>query len=174
MKELNLIPYNMKEEKIKRSKYQSYIIYLLLIIVILAAGIIVPSTNLSNLQSQEIQLQKQVQNSKTSISDNATIQKELSDLKNYTDKVDFLTKSKVSTSDRLEALEQNVPSDVVFTELNYTETGIKIKATASYYNSICEMSAQLETSKNYTKSEINEISYDDTKSLYTFSITLEY
>lgn len=174
MKELNLIPYKIKEEKIKRSRYQSYIIYLLLIIVILAAGAIIPSTNLSNLQSQEGLLQKQVKESQVSISESATIQKELSDLKNYTNKVDFLTKSKFSTSDRIKALEQNVPKDVVFTELKYTETGFDINATASYYNSICEMAAQLETSKNYNKSEINKISYDDTKSLYTFSIKLEY
>lgn len=174
MKELNLIPYNIKEGKVKKSKYQSYIIYLLLIIVILAAGVIIPSTNLSDLQNQEVLLQGQVKKSQASISNNASIQKELSDLKNYTDKVDFLTKSKVSTSDRFQALEQNVPKDVVFTTLKYTEIGIEINATASYYNSICEMAAELETSKNYNKSEINKISYDDTKSLYTFSIKLEY
>jgi len=174
MQELNLIPYSIKERKTKRDRYQSYFIYLLLLIVILAAGVIIPATNLVSLEQQQVLLQKQVQKSQVAVSENAMIKKQLTDLKGYTDKVDYLTKSKVSTTDRFGALGKNVPTDVVFTSLKYTQTGIDVSATASYYNSICEMGAQLETSKNYTKSEIDKISYDDTKSLYTFSIKLEY
>ena len=174
MKELNLVPYKIKNEKLKKDKYQSYILYLILVIVILFAAVVIPGTNLSNLKQQEVVLQKQVQKSQISVSENVTIQKQLSDLKNYTDKVDYLTKSKVSTTDRFDALSQNVPEDVIFTSLKYTQTGIEVNATANYYNSICEMAAQLETSKRYSKSDVSKISYDDTKSLYTFSIKLEY
>ena len=174
MKELNLVPYKIKNEKLKKDKYQSYILYLILVIVILFAAVVIPGTNLSNLKQQEVVLQKQVQKSRVSVSENVTIQKQLSDLRNYTGKVDYLTKSKVSTTDRFEALSHNVPGDVIFTSLKYTQTGIEVNATANYYNSICEMAAQLETSKSYSKSDVSKISYDDTKSLYTFSIKLEY
>lgn len=174
MKELNLIPYEIKEKKMKRDRNESYFIYFLLLIVILVAGVVIPGTNLSNLEHQNVLLQGQVKKAQVSVNENVTIQKQLTDLKGYTDKVDYLTKSKVSTTDRFDALEQKVPEDVIFTSLKYTPTGIDVDATASYYNSICEMGAQLETSKNYTKSEISKISYDDTKSLYTFSIKLEY
>jgi Tfp pilus assembly protein PilN len=174
MKELNLIPYKIKEVKMKRDRYESYFIYLLFLIVVLIAAVVIPATNLSNLKQQEVSLQGQVQKTQVSVGENTKIQKQLTDLKSYADKVDYLTKSKVSTTDRFDALEQNVPKDVVFTSLKYTQTGFDVEATASYYNSICEMAAQLETSKNYTNSEVDKISYDYTKSLYTFSIKLEY
>lgn len=174
MKELNLIPYKIKEVKMKRDRYESYFIYILFLIVILIAGVVIPTTNLSNLAQQHVLLQSQVQKAQVAVSENVTIQKQLTDLKGYTDKVDYLTKSKVSTTDRFDALGKNVPTDVIFTSLKYTQTGIDITATANYYNSICEMGAQLEASKNYKKSHVDKISYDDTKSLYTFSIKLEY
>ena len=174
MKELNLIPYKIKEDKIKRSRRQSYVIYLFLIILILITGVIIPSTKLMSLQQKGTLLEKQIQKSQVSTSENVTILKQISDLKSYTDKVDYLTKTKVSTTDRFGAIEQNVPKDVAFTELKYTQAGIDVNATASYYNSICEMAAQLETSKNYSACELNKIIYDDTKSLYTFSIKLTY
>lgn len=175
MNELNLIPYNLREEKEKKIRFKNIICMTFSVIVFIILSAVVPRIYINQLKKQEINLNNQLKLGASILEENKRLQSEISNIKVYTDKVDLLTKQKTVVVSRIQYIQGLVPSDVNFQSLTYSKDNVSINANAVNYNSINEFVANLQTSKLYKDVKLGNISnVDKFDNKYIFSVTISY
>lgn len=159
MAELNLLPKHLKEKRQQRVKIRNIIIFGLLGLSVFIYFLYIPFIQLLKVRVEEGKYKKQADamNGKAIVENNEMLKKEIDMYKQYIDKVDYLTKSKIIVTDNLRELEPYVPKDVVFDSLAYSKIGITIDATAQKMDSISEFAANLQMSNNYKDVRISSI-----------------
>lgn len=175
MKELNLIPYNLREERNKKikTKYIAYITVAIFCVIIL--NFTIPTLYINQLKKQEDSLRAQLKAGSKILDENKSLLGQINDIKLYTDKVDLLSKQRTIVVTRIQDIQKQVPSDVIFQGLTYSKDGVNINASTVNYNSINEFAANLQTSKLYKSVKLNNInSGEKINGKYTFSVLISY
>lgn len=172
MKELNLIPYSLKEKKQKLNELRLYAAVGILILGILSAGIYLPRMMLVQFKTEEKILLNKTNENKEIIEESKAVKSEIEGYNERTQLIDFFSKNKTLVSGKIVDIEKYIPKDVALSTLNYTEEGIEMTGSTSNYNSAAEFAANLETSKNYKSVKIIRIDGDGQHTPYNFTIKI--
>lgn len=172
MRELNLIPYQIKQKRLlKKTLFKTGIIGII-IIILFAAAATIPYVRLRSLYTQELTLESEIQNAKPVIVQNTKLKNEIRSYKEYIDLVDKIQKSNVPLYPILKNLDEYIPKDVVISNLSYNAGTISIKAMAKYYNSINEFEANLQESQEFTNSNVTNITRDEKTGENAFTLII--
>lgn len=174
MAELNLIPYRIREQRRKRFLFKQYIYIAIIIFCLLFFGLYFPMGTLSGLENKSNSLKQQISVYQVTINENQSLSNQINTLNKYISEVNGLTINKISVFDRVRGIEAYIPLDIIFDSLVYDTNLITINGAASNYSSISEFAANLQMSKDYCNSKINNINYDSTNKLYKFTLTIRY
>jgi len=175
MKELNLIPYELKEKRDKEISVFKTIMYISIVIIILFPLFYIPNYVLNSYKLKESQLK-----SKISANAGINIEKEnlSSEIKKYKDinaKIDSIKNQKIISSNRIRGIQKSIPTDITLSQLTYNKNSIVINGFTGNYNSISEFVANLQQTDDYKNSRISNIASVikiGDKTLYNFTINI--
>lgn len=173
MGELNLVPYELKQKKISKIQQKKYILYGVFGLILLLVAIAAPELRFYMLNREKASLEAQIAAGAAILNESNQIKNQIDSINQYTSKVDLLSKQRVIVSSRVKGLSSYVPQDIVFKTLGYSNGIISITGATKNYNSISELGANLQMSKDYKKATISNINYNQQIGEYTFSITIE-
>lgn len=174
MKELNLIPYSIREKQGKIIKIRNLAASLVILFCILFVGIYIPKMYLNILQNKETSMKAEIDKDAGIIKEAKNIEEDLKSYNEYTNKIDALSKQKVLVSNRLKEIGASIPKDVTATNINYSNGITSIIGVSKSYNSISEFAASLQMTKKYSQVRIMNETYDSNNKNYTFTINITY
>lgn len=172
MRELNLIPYEIKEKEIKANKKRQTTSILILAGLVVFSAVYFPIAYSDMLKGKEAKLKNEVDSKKYIIEEYNNVQASISMIKTHIQIADGIDKSKVSINNTLDDLELLTPGTLTFTNFTYQDGVISIVSEAKDYNSIFEFAANLETSKSFKTVKLSTIKYNKDKGNYTFNIII--
>lgn len=172
MRELNLIPNNIKEKRIQRKTFIKISFMTIIIVLLLAAGVVLLNISLNKLNDKEANLKTQVNMAKPVITENTKLRNETASYKEYINLVSKIQKEKTPVYPVFMSLIKYMPKDIVISNLVYNAGTINISATAKDYNSINEFEANLQESKEFSNSSVTNITRDDKNKVYTFTLNI--
>jgi Tfp pilus assembly protein PilN len=178
MKEINLIPYHIKQTRLKRNNLIKMSVGVTLVAIFLIIGACYPYVKIKKLNNKAIELKAQIEKENISKNENTKLKTEITPLKDYIDKVDSIQKNKIAVYPGLKNIEKYLPTDVIIKSLNYSNGTINISATCKQYHSIDELLANFQESKEYRKSSVSNISSINDANInnqggYTFTLNIE-
>lgn len=173
MSELNLLPYDMRVRKNGQLGTKQIIAVAIAATVIVGSAIAVPVIKVRSLEKKGAMLQEYVNRNVSVLEENENLKKQIDDIESYVSAVDSTKNSRTLAAGIVRNIEKYIPGQVVLTSLSYTNGTIQISANSSDYNAICEFSANLQTSDDFTGSVINSIT-KGTDTGYTTSITISF
>lgn len=175
MKELNLIPYNIRQKKEKELRLRNNTAIGIIALCILFLCVYIPKLSLAKLYGKANELQQQVNANSKVLEDNKKLTSEINDINTYINNIDSITKKRILASERIRDLQQYTPKEVVVKSITYTKNSININGTSSVYNPIAEFAANLQNSKKMSKVNIVSITYGaGINQGYSFEIDLSY
>jgi type IV pilus assembly protein PilN len=175
MTELNLIPYHIKEKRLKVLKYRQYASYGILALCVLFMGAYMPGMFLTEIRKQEISLKVQADAGAAVLEESSMIKQDMDNIKSYIEKVDAFSGSRVFAGERIKGIEIYIPKDVAFKSMTYSKGTIVVNAVTNNYNSIGEFCANLQMSGKYAGVRVNSVnSGSDIQSRYSFTINITY
>ncbi|MDP4143039.1 MAG: hypothetical protein Q8936_00960 [Bacillota bacterium] len=175
MRELNLIPYEIKQRREANRKRKIYSAVTITFIAILAAGLISLKFVATIYQYKVLSLQYEINNKKKVNTEADALDSQINIYTAYNNKVKELTSEKIMISDRINATKQYFPKDVVANSINYSDkNGIVLTAETTDYNSIGILAANLQLSNKYKSVRIANINFNKDKNKYTFTVNVAY
>lgn len=178
MSELNLIPYSLREKKIKERKIRNYSSYALILFSLLFISVYIPKLRLNSLNKDIVSLKAELTDSAPILNENKELKDKFNLVKDYIAKVDAVSKSDKSTIEKLKQLETAIPKDIIIRSLNYDKNGtLAMSGETKNYNSIAEFTANLEVSNNYKKVFVTNVTNNSQQSQtagYSFTINVEF
>ncbi|MDF2502997.1 PilN domain-containing protein [Clostridium sp.] len=176
MKELNLIPYELKKKRDKEISLYKVILYGIIAIFIVFVILYVPNFILNHYKSEEAQLKWRVDLSSSVNAEKGSLTDEINSYRTYTEKINGISKGKVLISDKIRGIQKLIPGDLTIVTLTYNDKVITINGTTNNYNSISEFAANLQLTDNYKNSRINSITdsigNQGSSSGYNFTIVI--
>lgn len=172
MRELNLIPNNIKEKRIQRKTFIKIGFIVFIIVSILTAGVVLLNITLNSLNAKEANLKAQVNAAKSVITENTKLRNETASYNDYINLVNKIQKGKTPVYPVFMSLIKYMPKDIVISNLVYNAGTIDISATAKNFNSINEFEANLQESKEFSNSSVTNITRDDKNKVNTFTLTI--
>lgn len=172
MNELNLLPSHIKQKKLRRLNVIQGGLICVIIFAIMAAAAYYPYAKLKKLNNEEAALKSSLLKERTAKTENEKLKKETAQLKEYIDKIDMIKNNKVSTYTAIKNIEKYFPKDVIISNFSYTKGVILISATSKQYDSINELQANLQESKEFPNSVISSITANDKNSEWTFTLNI--
>lgn len=174
MSELNLIPYELKAKRANVLRARKYISYAIIIFSVFVFIVFIPKGYLAILQSKEVKINQKISNNSKLITENKKLLADMKNYKMYNDKVDLITKQKINVTGKIKNLSKYIPKDVYLSNINLTKGTINLTGATSNYNSISIFTANLQMSKEYKNSKIQNITSSDSNKLgkYQFSIVI--
>lgn len=175
MRELNLIPYELKEKRDKEISGYKAAFYGIIAIFIIVIMIYIPKLVLNHYISEKNQLKLTVDSNNNINKEQGSLLNAINSYKTYTEKINSIEKEKVLLSDKISGIQKFVPKDLTIKTLNYNNKIITINGSTNNYNSISEFAANLQLSDNYKNSRINSItssSGEGGSSSYDFTIVV--
>lgn len=179
MSELNLIPYSIRDKKDRNQKKRQYFMLGIVGIFFLLFLLFLPEAQFLRVKKQEASYKKQLEalNVEKLNTEYDEIKKEIGSLNQYIEKVDNLTKNKISSCGRIEALESYIPLNVVVDNLVYNDKEMIINGTSTGMQSASEFAANLQMSGNYKDVRITNVNLnnqDEKAEIYKFTIKCVY
>lgn len=178
MRELNLVPYQIREKKAMELYIRNQIALGVIILCILFICVYLPKQGLNKLKNIEVNLISQIVANKNVEEESKNINKQVSNVNNYTEKIIMLTNNKIFVSKRISLLQKYIPKEVTLKTLSYNKGNLILTGASGKYNSISEFAANLQASKEFKSVELTSINNGaDIRSLspnYKFSITIIY
>ncbi|MFA9399052.1 MAG: PilN domain-containing protein [Clostridiaceae bacterium] len=172
MRELNLIPYEMKEKNIKSQKNRKYASYGILVLCIVFIIAYFPLVYSNNLEKKATNIKIELDN-KAYITENYNqVVASINGIKLPISLAEEVDNNKVFLSTTIDNLSKYVPKNINFTTFSYQEGGIYIDGESSSYNSCCEFIANLELSKEFSTAIISNINLEEETRIYSFTITI--
>lgn len=175
MRELNLIPYEIKRKNEKKQNLSKVLLCgaVLLCIAFLLAYI--PEHNAEKLEKEMGMMELRVKENSSFIDENQSMTDEIKNMQAYIDKVSEITERKVSVTSRLRSLKDYVPADITAVSISYEDGKIVFNGSTKSFSSIYIMAANLQEAKFYRDVRIVAVSKDtENKGLYTFTIGIDY
>lgn len=173
MSELNLIPDHIKQKRMMRAAVGKSSAAVLLVVALLAAVAVIPYVRLNKLNEKELSLQASIESAKPIIVENERLKKETASYKEYIDIIEKVQKSNVSVFPVFKSFEKYLPQDVVVKSFSFAAGSINISASTKNYNSINELEANLQESKEFTNSNVTSITTDEKTGEYTFTLIIK-
>lgn len=174
MKELNLIPYSLKERKQKAYNIRQYAAYAVIFVCVLFMGLYIPNFMLKGFKLQEQYLQKEIDKNKAVVEENKSITDKIESYNNRIKVIQKISENKITAEDKIKIIEKYIPQDVNIKNLSYNRGSITIEANCKNYNSASEFAANLEMSKMYKSARLINILKDTSGTYYAFNIYLQY
>lgn len=172
MRDLNLIPYEIKEIKLKKEnkrKLTSYIILALCFIFVVAYFPLMYS----------IGLNKKAMDLKARVDSKALITENYNKVKAFITSIskpialaEGVEKNKVYLTQTIDNLSKYIPGNLKFTTFSYQNGAIAINGESTSYNSCAEFIANLELSKEFPTAKIGNINLITETKIYSFTITI--
>lgn len=179
MSELNLIPYKLKQKRVKIAQFRNYISYGIIIASIFIILVLLPNLYVTLLTSQENTISDKISQSSSVIAENKKVTMDIQSYKVFNDKVDLLTKNKVNVSDKISNIAKYKPSDLSILNIGLSKGTITISGNTTNVASISAFVASLQISKDYSSAKIVNISSTSPNSIdksslgkYQFSISI--
>ena len=157
MSELNLIPYKLKQKRVKASQLKNYISYGIIIASIFIMLILLPNLYVTLLTNQENTIAYKISQNSSTIAENKKVTADIQNYKLFNDKVDLLTKNKVKVSDQLSNMAKYKPKDITLLNIGLSKGAITISGNATNVTAISVFVASLQTTKDYSSAKIVNI-----------------
>jgi type IV pilus assembly protein PilN len=157
MKELNLIPYELKKKRDKETSAYRAILYGIIAIFIILVMLYIPNIVLNYYISERNQLKLTIDDNNSVSNEKGNLISEINSYKIYTEKIDSIKKGKILLSDKIRGIQKFVPKDLTIKTLTYNNEVITIDGTTNNYNSISEFVANLQLTDDYKNARINSI-----------------
>lgn len=175
MKELNLIPYELKEKRDKEISAYKAALYGIIAIFIIFIMLYIPYFILNHYKSEENQLKLKINANSSVNAEKQSLVDEINSYTTYTEKINSISKGKILFSDKIKGIQKFIPSDLTIQTLNYSNRVITVNGITNNYNSISEFVANLQLSDDYKNARINSItsaSNQSGSSSYNFTIVI--
>jgi Tfp pilus assembly protein PilN len=172
MRELNLIPYELKEKEVKFNKKKQITLVLILAGLIVFSLVYFPMAYSSIVKGKETRLKNEADSKKYVLEEYNQVQTSISTIKAHIDIADGIDKSKVYVNKIIDKLSLLTPGAVSFTNITYQNGAISINSESKDYNSIFEFAANLETSEDFGTAKLSTVTYNKDKANYTFNLTI--
>lgn len=161
-KELNLVPYHLREQQEKQRKRQEFIMRCSLLGVTLIIGAGMLFLYKVSLNSKAEKLKSEIFTKQKLITEKEQLSNEIEILNQHLDKVEALKIRKdPKTDDMIRNLISLMPIDFKVKKLTYTDKVINLDISSASTESIQEFWANLRESKEFKKSHISTISNSD-------------
>lgn len=158
-KELNLVPYHLREKQEKQRKRQEFIMRCSLLGATLIIGAGMLFLYKVSLTSKAENLKSEIFDKQTLIMEKENLSNEIERLNQHLDKVEALKfRQDPKTDDKIRDLMKLMPADFKVKKLTYTDKVISLDISSSSTESIQEFWANLRESKDFKKSHISTIS----------------
>lgn len=172
-KELNLNPKSL-DKAITKGDINNTIkiscivlsLFMILIYVVIKITSLVTIENTNNI-SEKLKLEGQT------INENETLKKQISNMEGFLEKMNFIKDKTINTSEIFSNISPLMPQDLKFTNISLVNKEISIIGETTNYNSIAELLANLQTSKNYKTSNITSVTYNKSSNSYNFNLVIE-
>lgn len=174
MKLLNLNPKVIEKNK-HRNSLDRVLITIFISISLIALFICIPVVFL-NLKANKtlMTLELEVNQYADLINENEELQQKYEEIKVYTEKIQNLKNNTIKTSEILSELNKNIPSEITFINLSFSENGvISINGKATKYDVVPEFLANLQMSDRFTNSKISSITKIEDTDEWDFSLSIE-
>jgi len=173
MRELNLLPIEIKDVHKKRRNTILGALTFLGIIVVVAIAMLIPKIIIFTLENKENKLKQQVTINQYISDDNLKLKNKISDFKGYFTLIDSIRANDEKVTFKLKEISEQLPPDVAMNSFIVNDEGITIVATSKNYKAICNFGANLQLAKKYKKVYLSAIVSDNgTTPKYTCTITL--
>lgn len=174
MSELNLIPYELKAKRANILRIRKYISYAIIIFSVFVFIVFIPKGYLALIKAKEVKINEKISNNSKLILEDKKLLSDMKNYKMYNDKVDLITKQKVNVTDKIKNLSKYIPKDVYLSNINLSKGTINLTGATSNYNSVSIFTANLQMSKEYKNSKIQNITGSDSNKMgkYQFSIVI--
>jgi len=173
MRELNLLPIEIKDVHKKRRNAILGAAALLGIIAVIIVSMLIPKIFIFALEKKENDLKEQVTLKQYISNENLKLRNKVSDFKGYFSMIDSIRSNNEKVTFKLKEISEQLPPDVAINSLNYNNEGIVIVATSKNYVALCNFTANLQLSKKYKNIYLASIVSDNTASpKYRCTITL--
>ncbi len=179
MKELNLIPYELTEKRVKKQKIKDIIAYGIILSCVLFICIYIPQMFLEKLKAEEISLKEQIAINSKIITENESLKSEIANINSYIAKVDAASKGKTIAADKIHNLTKYVPKGVSLINLSYSGSSITVNGVSNSYQAVSELTANLQMSGDYKNSRLISLSTSGDKASrndgsYIFTLEITY
>lgn len=175
MRELNLIPYEIKEKRDKEISVYKAGLYGIIAVCIIFVMLYIPNLILNYYKSEGNQLKLKIDANSSVSAEKGNLTDEINSYRTYTEKINNISKGKILFNDKLRGIQKLIPSDLTIVTLTYNSKVITINGTTNNYNSISEFAANLQLTGNYKNSRINSITSSSNQvggSSYNFTIVI--
>lgn len=178
MRELNLVPYEIRFKKERELKIRNYIAGAAILLCVLFVGVYVPKLRFISLKNKEAELKQQIELKSSIMNENQKINSEINNINIYTDKINVITKDRVLVSNKIESIGKYIPQDINLFSLNYDNNSVTLNGTTKTYSSVAEFAANLQSSKEFKSVELSTINGEgvnnESTSKYNFTVVISY
>jgi len=173
MRELNLLPIEIKDvHKKRRGRILGAVTFLGIIAVVVIA-MIIPKIIIFALENKESDLKQEVTIKQYITDENIKFKTKINDFKGYFGMIDSISANSEKVTFKLKEVSEQLPPDVAIFSLNLSNEGIAIVATSKNYTALCNFTANLQLCKKYKKVYLAGIISDNGAApKYTATITL--
>jgi len=173
MRELNLLPIEIKDVHKKRRSTILGAVSFLGIVAVIAIAMIIPKIVILALESKENDLKQQVTLKQYITDENIKFKTKINDFKGYFSLIDSIRANDEKVTFKLKEISEQLPPEVTINSLNLKNDGIVLVATSKNYTAICNFTANLQLCKKYKKVYLAGITSDNGAApIYTCTITL--
>jgi Tfp pilus assembly protein PilN len=172
MKEINLLPDNMKLEKNKTAKNKFYMLMFMISFTVIFSAFFIPKLiivqmedNLHYLSSQ-IETNKQFGNLVIDSSDNIKI-------KNYVNEVDKIKNDKIVLSNTVEDLYSLISEEIQILDLQYNGKSMVLNCKTNNFNSIIGCINLMQESLEMHSINLENISFSQGQNSFLFRIKID-
>lgn len=176
MAELNLVPFRVKQKKVKDIRNKQIATGLIILLAIMVVIYAVPKITLLQLQKTDAELTSEIDMKANVKVTNVKYKNQVENYTNYINKSDLVKKDKVLAETKINGIQKYMPKDVSCTTVSYNRATINLTGTSTSYNSICELVANIQMAHLYTSARINNISSSAAgkANTFTFNILVTY
>ena len=173
VRELNLIPYEVRAKNKQRYINLGIGFICILIIAVLASYTIFEKITINNMEKQAAELDIEISSYNKDLKKKTEINKKIKELNNSIMATKILIEERSSIYERIKGIEKYVPVGLVLRTIDDNGTYMKLTGETTNYYLIAEFAANLQESKEYRRSKIDNINIEDGTGKSTFTINIE-
>lgn len=173
VRELNLIPYEVRAKNKQRYINLGIIAICIAIIAGLALFTIVEKVTIRNMKKEVADLDTEIASYNKDLKEKSEITTKIESLEKSIATTKYLIDERTSTYERIKGLEQYVPSGLLFSTIEDKGNSMTLTGHTTNYYLITEFAANLQESKVYSKSKIDNITTDTTTGKVAFTINVK-
>lgn len=173
VRELNLIPYEIRAKNKQRYIYLGIGIISIIIIAGLATYTIFENIRISNMEKEVVELDNEISGYDKDLKEQAEVTKKIENLNFNILATKFLIKERSSVYERLKTLEKYVPVGLALRTIEDKGTSMKVTGETENYYLVTEFAANLQESKEYSRSKIENINAETDTGKISFTINID-